>query len=262
MYKVAVLLATLLFVLPSLGQSVCTTTSLNIRSGPGTTYSILYTADPNTPFTKLGESGGWYNVKATGGSHNGQTGYGSAAYFIECGSGPSKNYSASTALQYAGQYWQTPNHQCSGAYDACTPWSCWGQYCGYASHGGDCANFVSQSIISGGHPFLNQGAPCRGYPCGKEEVGAKNLGDCLATVHGWKRTCGHLQTPPSTLKLGDVLIFHADSCSGQEAHATIVSQKNSATDVRITCHSPSLRNQLYTDVSSTKPYYEWLEFTG
>lgn len=75
------------------------------------------------------------------------------------------------------------NHSCSSSYTACTPWSYWGgESCGYQAHGGDCANFVSQSLIQAGHPYLNQGYPCRGYPCGKEEVGATNLGNCLANV--------------------------------------------------------------------------------
>lgn len=121
-----------------------------------------------------------------------------------------------------------------------------------------------------------------GYPCGKEEVGAKNLGDCLATVHSWKRTCGYKIPPPSSLKVGDVLIYHQSSCTGkrkkkenekknthtntkihnidEEAHATIVtSVGSSASEVKISCHSPDTLDQAYPIFISVKPYLEWLQ---
>lgn len=81
--------------------------------------------------------------------------------------------------------------------DSCSPWSYWGEEsCGYPSHGGDCANFVSQCLLAGGHPPLVK-APCRGYPCGKEEVGAAKLGACLPANYGWVRGLG---TPASGLR--------------------------------------------------------------
>eukprot|EP01120_Amphizonella_sp_Union-15-10_P011034 TRINITY_DN4581_c0_g2_i1.p1 TRINITY_DN4581_c0_g2~~TRINITY_DN4581_c0_g2_i1.p1 ORF type:complete len:259 (+),score=30.83 TRINITY_DN4581_c0_g2_i1:123-899(+) len=250
----------LLVFLPAiLSQDICTTTDLNIRTGPGTSYPILWTAATGASFKKIAETSGWYQVKADGGSHNGEVGYGSGTYFTACATGGT--YNSTLALEYSAMYWLNPNHNCASAYDACSPWSCWGIYCGYPSHGGDCANFVSQCLINGHHPPLNQGFPCRGYPCGKEEVGAKNLGDCLANVHHWKRTCGLYQNPPATIKLGDVLIYHESSCADLDAHATIVTQIVSPTDVRISCHSPSLKNQIYTQVTS-KRYYEWLEYVG
>lgn len=102
-------------------------------------------------------------------------------------------YDRQAAYNYASQWWSSCNHTC-GNYQSCTPWSYWGdECCGYPLHGGDCANFVSQGLIGGSHPYLNSTSPnppCRGYPCGKEEIGAKNLGDCLVS-QGWKRTCGY-----------------------------------------------------------------------
>ena len=45
---------------------------------------------------------------------------------------------------------------------------------------------VSQCILEGGHKDLNQGdGICRGYPCGREEIGADKLQKCLKTYHGW-----------------------------------------------------------------------------
>ena len=44
----------------------------------------------------------------------------------------------------------SPNHKCSGKYTDCNPYSYFGgEHCSYGSHGGDCANFVSQCLISG-----------------------------------------------------------------------------------------------------------------
>eukprot|EP01116_Phalansterium_solitarium_P002461 TRINITY_DN12509_c0_g1_i1.p1 TRINITY_DN12509_c0_g1~~TRINITY_DN12509_c0_g1_i1.p1 ORF type:complete len:193 (-),score=31.31 TRINITY_DN12509_c0_g1_i1:104-682(-) len=172
----------------------------------------------------------------------------------------SANYVPSGALAYAAKWWNTANHQCSSEYDACTPWSYWGEEsCGYQSHGGDCANFVSQSLIAGGHPYLNQGFPCRGYPCGKEEVGAKNLGDCLSQVHHWNRTCGYMAPPPSFITEGDVLILHAASCEDEEAHATIITDVQPGW-VGITCHSNDRQNASYAVFKSEFNYFEWLHF--
>ncbi len=119
----------------------------------------------------------------------------------------SSSYDRQAAYNYAMQWWNSCNHVC-GDYKSCTPWSYWGwECCGYSSHGGDCANFVSQCLIAGGHPYLNTGDPCRGYPCGKEEISAKRLGDCLVSK-GWKRTCGYHAPPPSDIDVGDVLILY------------------------------------------------------
>ena len=171
-------------------------------------------------------------------------------------SGLAAAYNPSGAVSYAKQYWNSANHKC-GTYTSCTPYSYWGnERCGYASHGGDCANFVSQCLIAGGHKALNQGGSCRGYPCGKEEIGAKNLGDCLANTHGWKRTCGLNQKPPSNIRAGDVLIYHSGSCSSYTAHATLVVAGGSVP--QIACHSTSHYGIAYTYMGSSMPYLEWL----
>lgn len=167
-------------------------------------------------------------------------------------------YDRGAVVAYAQAHWNRVNHQC-GNYLSCSPYSYFGnEACGYASQGGDCANFVSQSLIAGGHPFLKGHKEwCRGYPCGKEEVGATRLGNCLSQVFGWKRTCGFQQPPPSNIRPGDVLIYHADSCSSYSAHATVVVSAN-GNDVRISCHSNNQHNIHYTYMAKTKGYYEWL----
>ena len=164
-------------------------------------------------------------------------------------------YDRNVAVNYAYQYWSTPNHQCS-SHDSCTPCSYWGdEYCNYGSHGGDCANFVSQCLVKGGgHPKLNTGGPCRGYPCGFEEVGARNLGDCLQQK-GWTSNCGKYLAPPSNIQAGDVLIYHAGSCSDVSAHAVLVTKGGSSP--KITCHSSKQKDAPYTYMTS-KPYYQWL----
>lgn len=170
-------------------------------------------------------------------------------------------YSRSAAYDYAKTWWQSCNHIC-GNYQACTPWSYWGsECCGYPSHTGDCANFISQCLVAGNHPYLNDtkpDPPCRGYPCEKEEIGAKNLGDCLVQKD-WERVCGKLLPPPDNIKVGDVLIYHTSSCSDYSAHAAIVTHA-SGSDVRIACHSANQWNKPYTYLASSKPYYEWLHY--
>ncbi|MBP7867222.1 MAG: amidase domain-containing protein, partial [Acidobacteria bacterium] len=166
-------------------------------------------------------------------------------------------YDRNAAYTYASTWWNGCNHDCGSAYSDCTPWSYWGgECCGYPSQGGDCANFVSQCLLAGGHPDLSGGTPCRGYPCGREEIGAKNLGDCLVQK-GWTRTCGYLQAPPANIAVGDVIVYHSGSCTDYSAHATFVMYV-SGTDVRIACHSSCQWNVSYTYLSGSKPYYEWL----
>eukprot|EP00727_Mastigamoeba_balamuthi_P004798 m51a1_g14316 hypothetical protein (253) ;mRNA; f:10494-11331 len=180
-----------------------------------------------------------------------------AAAAAEAVPAAANGYNRANAVAYADRYWNTANHDCSSAYTSCTPYSYWGdEHCGYASHGGDCANFVSQCLLAGGHAPLSGGAPCRGYPCGNEEVGAKNLGDCLAGYKGWTRSCGYHMAPPSSITTGDVLIYHAGSCDGWDAHATIVTSTTGG--VKISCHSNDRHNEAYTYLASSKPYYEWL----
>jgi len=178
-------------------------------------------------------------------------------FALVCVCGLAAAYDRNAAVAYAKQWWNGANHKCSGNYLSCTPWSYFGmEHCSYSSHGGDCANFVSQCLIAGGHKALNQGGSCRGYPCGKEEVGAKNLGDCLHGTHGWTRTCGYQQKPPSNIQAGDVLIYHAGSCSSYTAHAVLIVAGGS--NPTIACHSSSHYGVAYTYMGSSHPYLEWL----
>ena len=123
--------------------------------------------------------------------------------------------------------------------------------------GGDCTNFVSQCILAGGHSAL-KGGDCRGYPCGKEEVGATRLGKCLKSKFGWTRTCGYKKAPPSNIAVGDVLIYHAGSCDDYTAHAVIIVEAGSSP--KIACHSSNKWGASYTYMSGSKPYYEWLHY--
>ncbi len=164
------------------------------------------------------------------------------------------------AVNYAKRFAKIPNHRC-GKYDDCTPCSYWGsEACGYSSHGGDCANFVSQCLVKGGgHPPLNTGGNCRGYPCGFEEVGAQKLGLCLKSK-GWVSTCGYQLDPPSNIQQGDVIIYHRGGCSSGDAHAALITI--GGTGARITCHSNIQVDTLYTYMAGSKPYYEWLHYNN
>ena len=167
-------------------------------------------------------------------------------------------YDRNGAVTYAYKYWNNPNHRC-GTYDACTPCSYWGnEACGYTSLDGDCANFVSQCLVlGGGHPKLNTGGNCRGYPCGFEEIGAFRLSDCLQTK-GWSSQCGYRMAPPSNTQAGDVLVYHSDSCGSWIAHATLVTVGGS--NAKITCHSAAKKDASYTYMAGSKDYYQWLHY--
>ena len=173
----------------------------------------------------------------------------------------SEEYSRQGAVDYAYKYVYNINHKC-GNHLSCTPASYFGsEHCGYSGDGGDCANFVSQCLVlGGGHPKLNgDSVNCRGYPCGFEEPAAKRLGDCLA-LRGWTRKCGYLMSPPDNIKKGDVLVYHSGSCSSFSAHAVIITQAGS--NPKITCHSNEQKDVSYTYMKNSKPYYEWLHYTG
>ena len=171
-------------------------------------------------------------------------------------------YDRNGAVNYANQWWNGINHKC-GNHESCNPCSYWGtEHCGYSgpAMGGDCANFVSQCLVKGGgHPKLNGGAPCRGYPCGFEEIGAANLGECLKKK-GWQSSCGHQKGPPSNIKVGDVIVYHSDSCSGR-GHAVIITQISGGSP-KITCHSSERHNVDYTYIFGSKPYVQWLHYNG
>ena len=170
-------------------------------------------------------------------------------------------YDRDGAVNYAYQYAKTPNHKC-GNYLKCTPASYFGrEACGYESHGGDCANFVSQCLVLGGnHPKLNGGSEiCRGYPCGFEEIGAWELGECLS-LKGWTSTCGYRQAPPDNIKPGDVLIYHSDGCNSGASHAVLVTK--GGPNAKITCHSSVKIDVDYDYQANSKPYYHWLHYEG
>lgn len=169
-------------------------------------------------------------------------------------------YDRGAAKAYAQKYWDSLNHDCNSKYYSCTPYSYWGgEHCGYPSQGGDCANFVSQCLLAGGHPKL-VGGECRGYPCGVEEIGAWNLGACLRQTFGWKRSCGYLKSPPSGVQAGDVIIYHANSCDSGSAHAVLVVEGGS--NPKIACHSSMRYGASYDYLSGSKPYFEWLLYPG
>ena len=171
------------------------------------------------------------------------------------------SYNRRKAVNYAFKYLKSPNHKCgSGAY-SCTPYGYFGRNaCGYKGEGGDCANFVSQCLVEAGHPKLSGGKDyCRGYPCGKEEIGALKLDQCLHNTHKWVRTCGKMQKPPSNIRVGDVAIFYVGGCQTRKAHATIVTSINGG-NVKLSGHSPHVKNYPYTYFTKAKKYISWLHY--
>ena len=170
-------------------------------------------------------------------------------------------YSRGGAVDYARNWALSANHDCNGDYLSCSPASYFGsEHCGYESHGGDCANFVSQCLVfGGGHENLSGSDNCRGYPCGFEEPGAGRLSYCLQE-RGWSSTCDYLMAPPDYIQEGDVLIYHTGSCSDWDAHAVFVTQGGS--DALIACHSNEHLDVSYTYMGNSMPYYEWIHFNG
>ena len=166
-------------------------------------------------------------------------------------------YNRDAAVKYAYQYVHSANHICSTGAWGCSPYPYLGsERCGYPGEGGDCANFVSQCLIAGGHSSLNKGQ-CRGI-CGSVEPGAKRLADCLSDNFGWKATCGYRSPPPSYIQPGDVLVYFADSsCSSYDAHAVLVTQVNGGS-VKISCHSNEQKDVDYNYMSNSKSYFRWI----
>ena len=68
------------FVQARKGTVVNCTTSVNVRSGPGTGYSVLGSAKKGAVYTVTGQSGSWYKI-----DYNGKTGYISATYLSVSG---------------------------------------------------------------------------------------------------------------------------------------------------------------------------------
>ncbi len=169
-------------------------------------------------------------------------------------------YNRQAAVAYAHRHVRNPNHAC-GNYASCTPWSYWGsEYCGYPSHGGDCANFVSQCLLAGGHPALKRPGDqsCRGYPCGKEEIGAWELTECLPKF-GWSKQCGRRMATPSNTKPGDVIVYFDTGCPGQNGHAVIITSVVGGR-AKITCHSSIKEDVDYDYQANSKPFYTFLHY--
>ena len=166
-------------------------------------------------------------------------------------------YDRNAAVRYAYKYYNRANHDCKkGRYD-CTPYAYYGSdLCKYGEGPGDCANFVSQCVVEGGHPPL-KGGQCAGG-CGKVEPGARQLGICLSKTFGWKRQCGRLLPPPNWVKKGDVVVFHANSCDDSKAHTVLVTVAGK--NAKVTGHSDSVKDRSYTIWSKNKPYFEWLHY--
>ena len=170
----------------------------------------------------------------------------------------SVSYDREAAVAYAYKHVHNINHKCGSPW-RCTPWGYLGkEHCGYKGEGGDCANFVSQCILAGGAEPMNEriGGVCRGTPCGKEEPGARKLGDCLTKIKGHKSECGRGMAPPSWVQKGDVIIYHAGSCSGRISHAALVTKVEGGV-AYVTAHSREHKDIKYTYISA-KPYYQWI----
>jgi hypothetical protein len=169
-------------------------------------------------------------------------------------------YDRNAAVKYAYKHVFNINHKCGSGRWKCTPYGYFGnEHCNYKRDNGDCANFVSQCLLAGGHKPL-KGGQCRGIPCGKEEIGAYKLAVCLRKTFGWKRACGYRMPPPSWIQKGDVLMYHSGSCDSGKAHATLVTVAGK--NAKITGHSNEVKDKDYTYNANSKPYYEWLHFQG
>ena len=166
-------------------------------------------------------------------------------------------YNRNDAVNYAYKYVHSANHNCATSYSTCSPYGYYGsEQCNYPSQGGDCANFVSQCLIAGGHEKLTKGE-CRGNQFCGAEVGAWELATCLPESYGYKSECGLHLAPPSYIQPGDVLVYFSKAgCSGK-AHAVLVT-KVSGGRAKITCHSSEQKDVDYDYQKNSKPYYKWI----
>lgn len=172
------------------------------------------------------------------------------------------SYNRLKAVQYAHKYAITPNHKC-GEYLKCTPYAFFGsENCGYISHGGDSANFISQAINQAEHtPLGSIGRECSGYPCGKEITNVLKLDTCLINKFKWKRKCGYMMKAPENIKLGDVVVFYPKQCQVGDGVAAIVTRVNGK-DVRLTGHSPAVKDVDYNYYLKSRRYISWIMFNG
>ena len=168
----------------------------------------------------------------------------------------SSKYDRNKAVQYAYKHYNKINHKCGTTRSSCTPYGYYGNsFCHYSHGGGDCANFVSQCLIEGGHAKLRANH-CIHFPCGVQ-LGSKNLSNCLVKGFNWKRECGKKMKPPSYIKKGDIIVYHKTGCDDSKTHSMIVTIDGK--EVRVTGHSPEEKDKIYSHITD-KPYYEWLHF--
>ena len=131
-------------------------------------------------------------------------------------------YDRGSVVNYAATFWNNPNHDCNGGYLDCSPYSYFGgEHCGYPGQGGDCSNFVSQSILAGQQWWV--------------ESAEGTLGHCLRDNFGWESNCDWQMGPPGNIQARDVLVYHSGSCDSYDAHAVVVVEGGS--DAKIACHS-------------------------
>ena len=165
-------------------------------------------------------------------------------------------YNREKAVEYAYKFYNKINHKCSTSRSTCSPYGYYGNsFCSYSHGGGDCANFVSQCLLEGGHPKL-RGAPCMKWPCGVQ-LGSKNLSNCLVKKFNWKRACGKKMPPPDYIRKGDIIVYHQTACDDSKTHSMIVTVDGK--EVKVTGHSPEEKDKKYSHITN-KPYYEWLHF--
>ena len=81
------------------GTTVYSTTTLNVRSGPGTSYSIITSMKKGQSAVKTGASGSWYKV-----SVNGKTGYVSSKYITTTKPSRSSTPTSSGSKTYMGNF--------------------------------------------------------------------------------------------------------------------------------------------------------------
>lgn len=84
---------------PTTGTTVYSTTTLNVRSGPGTSYSIITSMKKGQSAVKTGVSGSWYKV-----SVNGKTGYVSSKYITTTKPSSSSTPASSGSKTYMGNF--------------------------------------------------------------------------------------------------------------------------------------------------------------
>lgn len=171
-------------------------------------------------------------------------------------------YNRDAVKSYADQYWSTPNHDCNKTYSSCSPYAYLGsEACGYVGNGGDSGNFVSQCIIAGGYTKLTAQGECAHSICGKEINSPTVLGRCLVNVHGWRRTCTRIGIKePSNIQIGDVLIFHTQSCSDFNSLATIVTETSGG--IKVSTHSKKAHNKDYKSYYGNYGYVEFIHYEG